>query len=122
MTRNIRIAAVHLALAALILRAFLPAGWMPNPNGPSETAFVICSMDGPVFGADGKTQPGKVDPRAHESCPFAAAAQPAPATEVVALVPPILHVVSLRDQSGHDVESRFAALSPQSPRGPPSFT
>src|SRR5580704_4013467 len=54
--QGFRRALVHIALAALILRAFLPAGWMPNPKGPAQSAFVICTMDGPVIGTDGKAQ------------------------------------------------------------------
>ena len=53
---------IHLALAALIMRALIPAGWMPNPQGVGESAFVICTMDGPVVGTDGKALPGKDDP------------------------------------------------------------
>ena len=39
-----RRAAVTLALAAMALRALVPAGWMPNPQGLGETAFIICDM------------------------------------------------------------------------------
>ena len=55
--QGFRRAAIHLALIALILRGFLPTGWMPNPEGPDQTAFVICTMDGPVQSTDGKTLP-----------------------------------------------------------------
>src|SRR5579862_2719633 len=37
--------AVVLALAAMMLRGLMPAGWMPNPAGASESLFVICDMD-----------------------------------------------------------------------------
>ena len=42
--QGFRRAAVTLALAAMALRALVPAGWMPNPQGLSETAFIICDM------------------------------------------------------------------------------
>jgi len=85
--RGLRHTLIHIALAALILRAFLPTGWMPNPQGPTESAFVICTMDGPVQTTDGKALPGKDDPRAHEACPFAAA--PHLATPLVATAMPL---------------------------------
>jgi len=40
-----RRAAVVLALAAMMLRGLMPAGWMPNPAGAGESLFVICDMD-----------------------------------------------------------------------------
>ena len=40
-----RRAAVILALAAMMLRGLMPAGWMPNPAGAGESLFVICDMD-----------------------------------------------------------------------------
>jgi hypothetical protein len=42
--QGFRRAAVTLALAAMALRALVPAGWMPNPHGFAETAFIICDM------------------------------------------------------------------------------
>ena len=47
-------------------------------------------MDGPVVGTVGKAVPGKDDPRAHKTCPFAAAAQPAPIQDFIALAAPEL--------------------------------
>jgi hypothetical protein len=35
-----------LALSAMLLRAFLPAGWMPDSQSPG--ALVICTAHGPV--------------------------------------------------------------------------
>ncbi|HEY2835096.1 MAG TPA: hypothetical protein VGI89_00910 [Rhizomicrobium sp.] len=40
-----RRAAVVLALAAMMLRGLMPAGWMPNSAGAGESLFVICDMD-----------------------------------------------------------------------------
>src|SRR5579872_2149307 len=42
--KGFRRLAVTLALAAMALRALVPAGWMPNPHGFAETAFIICDM------------------------------------------------------------------------------
>jgi hypothetical protein len=119
--QGFRRAAVHLALIALILRGFLPAGWMPNPQGFGQTAFVICTMDGPVTATDGKALPGKDDPRAHETCPFAHAAQPAHLNDFAALAAPQLsQTAALRvDLAGMEAR-RSAYLKPAS-RAPPSL-
>jgi hypothetical protein len=120
--QGLRRALVHIALAALILRAFLPAGWMPNPKGPAQSAFVICTMDGPVIGTNGKAQPGKDDPRAHESCPFAASAQLAPPVDFIALAAPQLSTTAApRDLAAGFVARRSPFLPPAS-RAPPSLT
>jgi hypothetical protein len=122
MTRSVRKAGLHLAIVALLLRALSPAGWMPNPAGTADTPFVICTLDGPVLAVDGKGQKQTPDdPRAHESCPFAAAAQLAPATAVATLARPVLHVEFARLRSAFHAEPLFPAHSPQSPRGPPSL-
>ena len=122
MTRSIRFAAIHFALAALILRAFLPTGWMPNPQGPGETAFIICSMDGPVIGSDGTSLPGKDDPRAHETCPFAAAAQPAQFTDFIALAAPELSRAAAPRDLASGLEARRAHYFQPASRAPPSLT
>ncbi len=46
MTGKIRFAAIHLALAAMLLRALLPSGWMPNSVGAGGTFLIACSADG----------------------------------------------------------------------------
>jgi hypothetical protein len=115
-----RRAALHLALAALILRAFLPAGWMPNPQGPAETAFVICTMDGPVT-MDGKALPGKDDPRAHESCAFAAAGHAAQSPDFITLAAPQLSSTAPRDLASALPLQRTPFSQPAS-RAPPTLT
>lgn len=111
----------------MLLRAFLPAGWMPNPDGAGQTAFVICTMDGPVFSADGKAldkkdPAGKDDPRAHETCPFAAAAQPAPANDFIALAAPELSRQAAPRHMASGLEARRAAFLRPASRAPPSLT
>ncbi len=106
----------------MILRAFLPAGWMPSVQDSGQTALVICTMDGPVLDLAGKSLPGKDDPRAHESCPFAAAAQPAQSSDYIALAAPQLSSTAgpRRLASGLDAW-RASFLKPAS-RAPPSLT
>jgi hypothetical protein len=118
---GLRRAALHLALVALILRAFLPAGWMPNPQGPGETAFIICTMDGPLA-IDGKTLPGKDDPRAHESCAFAAAAHPAQATDFITLAAPQLSSTAAPRDLASGTRAHHTLFLKPSSRAPPTLT
>jgi hypothetical protein len=70
MTSAFRSLAATLALTAMLLRAMLPAGWMPNPDGPAGAPLVICSLAGPQQAHPGhapQDSSGKV-------CPFAVVA------------------------------------------------
>lgn len=102
----------HVALAALILRAMLPAGWMPDAHG-----LTICSVtlgavhhDAAPGHADGKT--------AHGECPFAASAHMAAAPAAPSLALPAVHAFAAATDRAHAavIAARF---SPGSPRAPP---
>jgi hypothetical protein len=116
MTR-FRRAAVHLALIALMLRALLPAGWMPDRG--SGAPLVICTMDGPLKALDAEGKPIRHDPRDHETCPFAAAAHLAPPAEPASLALP----ASAAGPAAAPVQpvpvTARAPYQPQSPRAPP---
>ncbi len=108
----------HLALAALILRALLPAGWMPD----AQAGLVICATGtlGIIHhdGAPGDLS-GRADGQvAHEECPFAAAAQLAAAPDAPRLTLPVFHAfaASIDRAYASAVAARF---TPQSPRAPP---
>jgi hypothetical protein len=125
MTRNLRFAAIHLALAAMVLRALLPAGWMPGAS--AGTPLVVCTMNGIeriVLGADGKPlkhQPSQDDARHHEMCPFAAASHLAsPSTPAVPALPGYAFLGS-RDIPSTYVVAGAQRHAPQSPRAPPAF-
>jgi hypothetical protein len=119
MTRKFRFVAVQLALAALMLRALLPAGWMPNPHG-GGAALVVCTIDGaakPDRKGSGKTVPDSG--HQHEECPFAATPHlAAPAIVAQLALPSILGRCFNPPQIGiaavHTVD-----YQPQSPRAPP---
>jgi uncharacterized protein involved in copper resistance len=133
-----RRAAVCLALAAMMLRALMPAGWMPNPAGAGESFFVICDMDqmdmskmdmshmsamdmahmdmsGMDHGSSGKhSGDGHQQP-----CPFAAAPHVATPSSVAALqLPSQLAHFSL-SLAAEQAAIKAATYKPQSPRGPP---
>ena len=119
MKRIIRSAAVHVAIAAMLLRALLPAGWMPSAE--AGTPITICTMNGPmqiVLGHDGqplKQKPG--DTRHHAACPFAAAPHMALATPVALFAPP--QPASTGTSAHSKTADRIALYAPQAPRAPP---
>ncbi len=74
--RELRHIAVALALAAMLLRALLPEGWMPNPGGIAGTPVVLCTsygMEHIVLDADGKPVKPQ-DSQRSDICAFAASA------------------------------------------------
>jgi hypothetical protein len=120
--RGFRHTLLHLALAAMILRAFLPAGWMPNLQDNGQTALVICTMDGAVEVMSGKILPGKDDPRAHEACPFAAAAQPVAVNDFSLLAAPELSSSAAPRHIATGLKARHASYVQPASRAPPSLT
>lgn len=123
MIRNLRFAAIHLALAAMVLRALLPAGWMPGAS--AGTPLVVCTMNGPeriVLGADGKPlkhQPSQDDALHHEMCPFAGAPHLASPSAVAGIALPSYAIVVAFDVSRGTSFAGAPRYSPQSPRAPP---
>ena len=113
--RGIVRVARHLALIALLLRALVPAGWMP---GPADTPFVICTVDGAVPHAPAGHAPPD-DVRQHDQCPFAAAPHLAKTPELTSLQTPGLRLVSANAPETTASARRFAVHQPQSPRAPP---
>ena len=104
----------HLALIAMILRALLPAGWMPAAAS-GEIAFTICSVD--IAAKQQHDAPVQKD--SHDKpCAFTGAPQLAAAPDAPALALPAVHVIA----AGTDRmrAARIAAqFQPHSPRAPP---
>jgi len=123
MPRTLKLAGVQIALVAMLLRALLPVGWMPDVA--AGTPFVICTVNGPLQAAHlpdtGKHQPGHDDSRQNDMCPFAASAHlatPAAAASIaastqIASFAPVQSLAPAVHTTG-----RYAL---QSPRAPPSF-
>ena len=103
----------HLAIIALLVRAMLPAGWMPD----AQAGLVICSLDtlGKVHSDGTQKAPAQ---SAHEECAFAAAAPLAAAPDAPLLILPAFHALAATvDRSlAASIAARF---TPQSPRAPP---
>jgi hypothetical protein len=111
--------ALSLALCAMLLRALLPAGWMPNPAAEGSP-FVVCSVDGAHV--PGKPAGDPAQERGHAPCAFAAVAHLAPpASGPVAVAAPsyigIFTVARADASAGVSFVHR-----PQSARAPPSVS
>ena len=140
---SFRRAAVCLALAAMLLRGLMPAGWMPNPDGAGASLLVICDMDQAdmskmdmshmdmsgmdmskmdmsAMDHDPAHKPSS-DSHQHEACPFAAAPHVATPSTVVALLLPSLSERFSPQLAGGRLAVQSAAYAPQSPRAPPSL-
>jgi len=106
----------HLALVALILRAMLPAGWMPD----AQAGLVVCATN--TLGViHHDAAPGHSDGKAsQQECPFAAAPQFASAPVLPQLALPAFHAFTAATDRA--TAATFAArFRPQSPRAPPHF-
>jgi hypothetical protein len=123
MPRTLKLAGVQIALVAMLLRALLPVGWMPD--AADNSGFVICTVNGPIHAAQlsdaGKHQPGHDDSRQSDVCPFAASihfatpvavATAAPSSQIASFAP-----TSSPGRAVHAI-ARYAL---QSPRAPPSL-
>ncbi len=107
----------HIALAALLLRALVPIGWMPAAEA-AGTPFVICSVNGPAQHApDGQKLPD--DSAHHQTCAFAAAPHLAKTPDVVALAEPSLPVHVIARSEAEPALARPSPQRTQSPRAPP---
>ena len=140
-----RTLAASLALCAMLVRALLPAGWMPNPTALADAApYIICSGEAagagtmPMAGMDmagmpdmamagtlhmdGKAPSNSAGERTHAPCAFAAVAHLAPPALAPALA-------ALPAYAGRAIVSNGDARSvvatshrPQSARAPPVFS
>jgi hypothetical protein len=131
----------RLAFAALVVRALVPTGWMPDAAG-----LVMCSVDMPMQhenasipmdhdamsmamdhddmmmdraktdASHGKNEPAQYSH--HDICPFAAAPHLASIPELPQLTLPALHTFAAATDQLYAlaIGARFA---PQSPRAPP---
>jgi hypothetical protein len=113
--------ALQIALLAMVLRALLPAGWMPAAISSADASpFVICTIDGPVHQTPAKQKPPSDHDRAHAPCVFAAAAPlAAPHVDAVSLAPSNIAAPVLFAPSRDDVTAN-AIFRPNTARAPPA--
>jgi hypothetical protein len=123
MGRNLRFATVYLALAAMMLRALLPTGWMPSFGADHGIGLSVCSISGPVqldIGPDGKAHPHHhTDGHSHETCPFAAAPHFASSAAPAGLATPTALATFFEPQFETTVPGSHDRYPPQLTRGPP---
>ena len=120
MNKSLRNFAVQLALAAMLLRALAPAGWMPATT--PGISLVVCTAQGLQTIHLGSQEPANHAPmRAHDVCPFAAAANLAPPQLADSIVSPTLiaSVIAIHDRRADPASA--AQFQPHSPRAPPTI-
>ena len=118
-------AAVHLALVAMLLRALLPAGWMPS--GATEqhaSPIMLCPgmdrMAMPMPAGHDEHPAPQADHAKHGVCIFAAAAPLAsPAADVAA--PIVTAAVDTVFTQRRDSAVSTSAYRPNAARAPPSL-
>ena len=99
----------------MLLRAVLPAGWMPNLTGAGDAPLVICSVDGVHHLPSHDPAHG---PQDDHTCPFAAAAHLASPQLPVAMPQPF--AVAWLDRTFAAQRPSFAIVDlGHAPRGPP---
>ncbi len=105
----------HFLLAALLLRALMPLGWMPGSAQLGQAAWIICTADGHIQHGT----PGQDDSHQHQQpCAFAAAhVMASPGGH--AFTAPLLQAVALQTRTAPAVIRVAAVFTPQSPRAPP---
>jgi len=121
MGRNLRFATVYLALAAMMLRALLPTGWMPGVASGGAT-ITVCTLNGPVqldVGGKAHKQNKQDDGRSHEACAFAAAPHFASPAALPVAVASIATAVVLERDGQTTLPASRDRYSPQLSRGPP---
>lgn len=101
----------HVAFVALVARALVPMGWMPD----AQAGVTICSVDAKVQHEQKAPSP---DSSRHDICPFSATPQLASTPDTPQLTQPALHAVIAATDS-HYAATILARFSPQSPRAPP---
>jgi hypothetical protein len=122
MRRGLRQFAIQIALAAVMLQALMPLGWMPNPSAGAP--FTICTaygaVPGPGAGLPGKTIPSR-DNQHKGLCPFGAAPHFATLLGPTGLLPvhwPTEQTLRPRHAAAVKTAARYTL---QSPRAPPPF-
>ena len=117
--------AAIVALAAMLLRALLPDGWMPQVHGGSGSFLTICTGSGLIrLTADAGSAPHSPahhpDGTQHtDICPFAAAPHYIAFAGIPAIAAPNLIVRIERQIARRPVLSLRQPYLPQTQRGPP---
>ena len=126
MPRSFQVVGFQLALAAILLRALLPPGWMPNPSIGSNSPFIICTVDGistsgvAAHGAPNRNPPNQGDGRLRDVCAYACAVHFVSPIAKVTVAPPNLRARTDTCELAPTCPT-IARYTQQSPRAPPSL-
>ena len=113
-------AAVQIALLAMLLRAVLPAGWMPAAiTGANASPFVICTIDGPLHSTPVK--PSRDHDRAASPCVFASAAPLSSPDIAIAAPTPMQFASQIAFAPLHETIIAARHFRPNAARAPPAF-
>jgi hypothetical protein len=115
LTLTFRSFAATLALVAMLARAFLPQGWMPQAEGGP---LVICSVDGAHLSVPGHAPARDGQDEHGYVCPFAAAAHLAPPSHAPDFAP-ALAVAFLAPTASLSAPIAASRDRRHPPRGPP---
>jgi len=121
MTRFLRLTALQLAICAMVLRALVPAGWMPNLSGEAGGGlFTICSVETGTH-KDGSERDGQKQADRHEVCPFAAAPHLAAHAVAAAVAAPSLVATFAEPGAATNVHLIRMDVTAHAPRAPPAL-
>ena len=119
-------AALTVAVLAMMLRAALPDGWMPNAD--ASAPIMLCPGMTQMAGMPGMDHPKPAQTPSHDQdhgggmvCPFAAAAQLASPSDPVPAPLPIAFATFATFHAAHDAPLYEPAWQPNAARAPPSF-
>ena len=99
----------QVAFIALVVRALLPTGWMPD----AQAGVVICSVQTQQHDKKAPAEAAR-----HEVCTFAAQPQLASVPDAPHLTAPSLHAFAARTDRAYAILVA-AHFNPASPRAPP---
>jgi hypothetical protein len=120
MNQFFRSLAFSLALGAMLLRAALPAGWMPNPASPGDALLVICTPYGlhhlPSSRAPARTP---LPDHGNQACPFGAAAHLSPPQMLALAIAPAWSGALLDFPSAQRLTAEAPGRAAHGPRAPP---
>ncbi|HEY5046955.1 MAG TPA: DUF2946 family protein [Rhizomicrobium sp.] len=114
---------VWLALWAMLLRAGLPAGWMPNPAGFAGPAIILCTAQGFAHFVPGSAHTSRHLPLSDhggQTCPFGALGHFAP-PQPVAFALPVAGAPAKQPPRSAPVPDDTRQLGANGPRAPPDI-
>lgn len=121
MPHSLRISAWYLALVAILLRAALPAGWMPVADADGGPSIVICTGHGALVAPIHRQKQTPLPGRSNDICPFAAAVHLSPPSFFALLSAPSLNSEVTEPAAYARIVFTSRPFGNRNPRAPPAF-